>query len=272
MKNSIQLLLCFVFISGFSQNSTFNYSGRYTPTIKKEKLKEAKFVNEIMPEFERHFSLPNKESFLLSQQLKLVNSPKGYYIYPQESFYPQDNYEKIIDFISIEISAISNGKTLIAKNDRAALTTEQKNILNAADLGSDVQIRIKFKYKYNLYDNGKIGADGKEGNYIVTVVPETEAQYPGGFKQMTEYFRQNITNKISEPNKLNKLQMAIVYFTVNEDGQVVNAKITNTSSDSKIDKLILDAMNKMPKWSAAKNAQGIKVKQEFTIPFGGGGC
>jgi len=37
-------------------------------------------------------------------------------------------------------------------------------------------------------------------------------------------------------------------------------------------KLILDETKKMPKWKPAKNSEGIKIKQEFSIPFGGGGC
>lgn len=107
---------------------------------------------------------------------------------------------------------------------------------------------------------------------MVTVVPETEAEYPGGFKQLTEYLTENFINKISEKNALERIRQAIVKFTVNEEGQIVDAKIFKTSKDPKTDKLLLEAINKMPKWSPAKNAMGIKVKQEISIPFGGGGC
>jgi TonB family protein len=132
-------------------------------------------------------------------------------------------------------------------------------------------VKVRFKYidkdPYNRADASKT----IEGTVRVTVVPETEAEYMGGNKQITEYFNQNVVNKISEKNP-EKIQQAVLKFTVDEDGQIINPKITRTSNDSEIDKLLLDAAAKMPKWKPAQNAQGTKVKQDFTIPFGNGGC
>jgi TonB family protein len=61
-----------------------------------------------------------------------------------------------------------------------------------------------------------------------------------------------------------------VKFTVNEEGGIMNPKMLRTSRDSKADKLVLEAISKMPKWKPAQNSKGVKVKQEFTVPFGGG--
>ena len=61
-------------------------------------------------------------------------------------------------------------------------------------------------------------------------------------------------------------------FTVNEEGEIVNAKISQTSGDSKTDKLFVEAINKMPKWKPAQNSKGVKVKQEFIFNLSGGGC
>ena len=264
MKNIvITLFLFLLFITGFSQNSRYEYSGRLTPSIKKETLNEAKIISEIMPEFCRYFVLPWNEH-LIAQQLKLKYYSQGYYIQPQE------NYNQIMDYVSILISATCNGKAFTSQSTSELLTTEQKNILYATDLGTDISIKIKFKYKNQANDNRDSGCKIKEGEYVVTVVPETEAEYPGGFKQMTEYLMENVMNKISEKSASEKIRQAIVKFMVNEEGQIVDAKILRTSTDPKIDKLLLDATIKMPKWRPAENSKGIKVKQEFSIPLGGG--
>jgi TonB family protein len=111
-----------------------------------------------------------------------------------------------------------------------------------------------------------------EGQYSITIVPAMEAEFPGGFKQISTYLNDNFFNKITQKGNTDKIRQTSLKFTINEEGKVVNSKIFNTSSDVKIDQLLLEAINKMPKWKPAKNSKGIKVKQEFMIPFGGGGC
>ena len=61
-------------------------------------------------------------------------------------------------------------------------------------------------------------------------------------------------------------------FTVNEEGDVVDAKISKTSGDLLTDKLIVEGISKMPKWKPAKNSKGEKVKQDFIFNVGNGGC
>jgi TonB family protein len=278
MKKSITtLLLFFVFTTGFSQNSTFAYNGRFSPAIKKEKLSGARFICEIMPEFGRYVSMPFRELDQLNQLLKSVCSPQRNYgsslTYPPDTYvHMQENYERVIDYVSIEILTTSNGKTLAAQGPTDALTNEQKNILNSADLGSDIRIKIKFNYKKWVYKNTSMTDSLKEALYLITVVPATEAEYPGGFKQLTSYLTTTILNKISDKNGLKKIQEAIVKFTVNEEGQLMDVKLSRTSTDSRTDQLILDAIHKMPRWKPAKNYQGVNVKQEISIPFREKGC
>lgn len=244
--------------------------GRFSPSIKKEKLKNAMFINEIMPGFCRHVSLPYKESTQMNQLLALVEPSKENYIYPRNTYFRvKENYEKIMDYVFIEISATHLGKTLTYANTTDALTTEQKNILNSADFGTDIYIKIRFKYKSwtNVSDHTT-----KEAEYRVTVIPEIEAVYPGGNNELTIYLTKNIFDKISEKSTAKKIQNAIVTFNINEDGEPVDAKLIQTSKDQKIDQLILDAIHKMPKWTTAKNSDGTIVQEKITIPFGGGGC
>ena len=102
---------------------------------------------------------------------------------------------------------------------------------------------------------------------FITVVPEIEAEYIGGYQELIKYLKVNVIDKISEPSVTAirfqpPFQSAKVIFTVNEEGKIVNATISKTSGDAKTDKILPDAINKMPKWKPA-NEKGIKVKQEF---------
>ena len=99
------------------------------------------------------------------------------------------------------------------------------------------------------------------------MVPETEAQYLGGYQLLKQYLKENAIDKISETNA-KQLQLATVRFTINEEGQIIDAQIFKTSEDEKIDKLLLEAINKMPKWKPAENFNGIKVKQKFEFSVG----
>jgi len=264
MKNSIIILLIVLLSnSGFSQNSKFVYNGRLTPTKKKAKLQEANFINEIMPEFGTYFGMTFNDRAKFDK--------RRITIYPQSDYYPQENYDYIFSYDSVEISVNSHGKVLTSQNISDALTTEQKNILNTADLGADIRIKIKFKFKNDTNEKYDSDSNISEGEYEVTVIPENEAEYPGGFKKFTEYLTENVINKIPTLAS-EKIQQAIVKFTVDEEGQIVDAKILKTSTDPQLDELLLDATNKMPKWTPAENSEGIKVKQEFSIPLGSSGC
>ena len=175
----------------------------------------------------------------------------------------------VTDYVSVEILATCNGnvRKAVSTNDR--LSTEQKNILNTVDLSTDIVTIVKYKYKNSVTDN----SENHEMYISMTVIPDIEAEYFGGYPQMTKYLKGNIIDKISETTH-RLFQEGIVIFTVNEEGEIVNAKISKTSGDPETDKLLVEAINKMPKWRPAKNSKGIKVKQEFEFHVGAGleGC
>lgn len=272
MKNTIIALLLFPFsIPGYSQNSRFEYFGRTSPAIIKGKLIEAKFITEIMPGFSRYVALPHQEKVKLDERIKIVDLQRENYVYPRwNCVRAKENYEEVIDFVFIEVAAICNGIRLSAQTNCAELSASQKNILNAADPGTDIHVKVKFKYKNWLNENATSCGNIKEGAYTVSLIPETEAQYPGGYQQLSEYINENLMSKLTKKNSLDKIQRAVVKFTVSEQGQIINPKISQTSTDPVLDKMVLDVINKMPKWRPAKDLNGIKIKQEFCIPFGMG--
>jgi TonB family protein len=263
MKNSIvSLLLFLLLIPGFSQNSMYDYPGRFSHSIKKEKLSEASFIADIMPEFSPYFVLPFKESALQDFQRILA--------YPRQYFYPQEAYNAVIDIVSTEISVLSEDRTLNSLSKSDTLSAEQKDILNTAGLGTEIFISIRFRDKNESKTQPENTGNIKSGTYIFTIVPETEAEYPGGLKQITEYLSDYVINKNPGATTSQKIQQAIVNFTVDENGQTIEARISRSSTDPIIDQLLLDATRKMSNWSPAVDSYGNKVKQVFSIPFGGG--
>ena len=98
-------------------------------------------------------------------------------------------------------------------------------------------------------------------------VPEVNAEYPGGLKQMTKYLKENVTDKIIGTTTEEHLGKTIAKFIIDENGKVTNAAILKSSTDAKIDKLFLDAIKNMPTWKPAENPKGEKTKQEFHIPL-----
>lgn len=173
------------------------------------------------------------------------------------------------EYVSVELLATCSGKAMRAVSLNDKLNDTQKNILKLADISTDIFINVKFKNKQVATNS----LANKEMNVKMTITPETEAVYAGGQNQMKAYLKENVINKISK-SIIKQLQesIATVLFTINEEGEIINSKISKTSGDAQTDQLLLEAINKMPQWKPAKNSTGTKVKQAFKFSVGLSGC
>ncbi|MGB4850636.1 MAG: hypothetical protein WBP41_22100, partial [Saprospiraceae bacterium] len=167
MKNIIiTLVLSHYFIPVFAQDVTYDMHGLYSNPVKKEILNDAKTMSDINPGY-----------------------PSSW----------------VSDYISAEISATCNGKVMNAKSPNDKLSTDQKNILASADLGTDIDFDIMYNYKNSATDISEMHGM----HFTYTVVPEIEAEYPGGHQQMKQYLDEKIIHKISQNNS-KKIKQAIV--------------------------------------------------------------
>src|SRR4051812_14576665 len=142
MKNSfITLFVILLTIPGLSQDSGKDFRGRLKPAVKKGKLDQARFVGEITPELWRNMVLPSEDNNELQRHSVMANSCQGYYFDPHEYNDSKILYY-VIDYVSVEISATHNGKTMTSESSGDKLTAEQMNILKAADLNTDINIKI----------------------------------------------------------------------------------------------------------------------------------
>lgn len=212
-----------------NQDLRYEVHGMYKRPVKQLKLSNAKLISDVVPEYPVNW---------------------------------------ISDYVSVEISATYAGKVMKAVSSNDALNSEQKNILNTADIGTSIVVDVNYKYKNSVTEDIV--------NHVMhtwlTVVPEIEAEYPGGYNRMTKYFKENGINKISESGR-KLFQQVLIRFSIDKKGEIVDSKIYETSGDAEIDKILIEAINKMPKWRPAQNSKGIKVKQEFEFNVGtNGGC
>ena len=261
----LTFVLVLFYITGFSLSYKFNYTGSFFPKIKNERLNNVSSVSDITPEIWRNMQLRYDDRRKLDELRKTDFTQVS-------AFNSQEyNYNNIVDYVSVEISTTNKGKVISSQSLGSQLTFEQKSILKSADPGTNISIKVNFRFKDQAKNTTKVDNEIHTGELTVGIIPEVEAEYPGGFKQLSEYYNDKIFRKILEESTYNKVMLATVKFTINEDGQITNTQISKTSTDPQLDKLILEQTNKMPKWKPAKNSEGKKIKQEITIPFGGGG-
>jgi TonB family protein len=173
----------------------------------------------------------------------------------------------INSYVLTEISATCHGQVMKATSLGEVLSPEQKKILGMAELATDVIVNVKYNYKEPLTN----AMENRDLHVLMTVVPETGAEYVGGYKQMHDYIKQNGIHKISMSSP-KKFQKGKVRFAVSEQGKVMNARITESSGDPKTDQLLLETIQSMPEWKPAENPKGVKVMQEFVFSVGNEGC
>lgn len=267
MKNHITLVLLLLGIGSIhSQNQKFEVLKKFGPSVNSRAIAQARTVNELSPDLWSSLILPAFEYNRLMQR-RIEEYPQ-----PQNYEYSQEKYKQILDIIGTNISITSVGKTVTAENAGDNLSEEQKTLLKQAANGSEIHVKIKFVYKDQQADRWGDRNRILEGESILAVIPDRQAEFPGGYKEITEYYLRNVIHILDDTKATEKAQQASVKFIVNEQGQIAEAKLIKTSSDPKIDQLILDATKTMPQWNPAMNSKGVKLKQEISLQFTRQGC
>lgn len=174
----------------------------------------------------------------------------------------------ITDYVSAEILVTYNEEVTRAEGANETLSAEQRGVLNAADIGSVVVIDVKYNKKNAI--TGVTVVDTMM--YSARVVPEVEAEFIGGNEEMIKYFEEYAINRVPDEDG-KPLPRTIVKFTINEEGEVTDARISKSSEDKGIDEYLLKVVEKMPKWRPAENSKGTKIKQDFEFSIGNNtGC
>jgi TonB family protein len=253
--NTIKITFLLVLLSStaFSQDSVFNSPVSYRSTAANGSS-ETDIKRQVWFEVRGAHGQPVTKA-TLSKAAKLNDVCQGY----------PTNWLK--DYVSAEIISTVNGKKMKASSSNEILTPEQKNILASSDLGAEVLLTVKYKTQNSA--NGK--TEIRTMSFAVTIVPDVEASFKGGDSQLKSYFKNAVINKIPTAIQ-SKLNQSRVKFTINEIGEIINARVTESTGDQETDRMMLDGVNKMPNWMPAHNSNGIKVKQDFEFIVANQGC
>ena len=166
------------------------------------------------------------------------------------------------EYKSVKITVISKGqkKTVTSSNDE--LTKKQKQLIESADLGSNIKVIVQY-----LPDNNLSKSEIQEMDFAFKVDPIHEAKCAGGEDHLNQYIEESIMKKVSRKD-VPQYQVAAVKFTINENGNVVDAIIASASRNKDTDALLLKTICEMPKWVSAEYSDGTKTKQEFVFTIG----
>jgi TonB family protein len=166
------------------------------------------------------------------------------------------------EYTSVEVAAICQGqiRKAVGKND--LLTPAQKNILNTADAGTEITVKVLYLPQNTLAHN-----EMKELAFTFTVNPENDAHFAGGQAQLMQYLKENAIDEIPV-GSFKGYDLAAVKFTISEEGEITDVHIFESSKDKRIDALLLTTISRMPCWEPAIDADGTKVKQTFALTVG----
>lgn len=218
----IILFSFFILCSSTAQELGYEIIPTYSKAIKKEILNDARKLSDINPDF-----------------------PSSW----------------INKYHLVKITATSGGNLVSIESEDDLLNKSQIQTLNNADLGSDINVRVKYNPKNSTEDNIR------EINFTYSIVPETEARFSEDYQDLKSYIKTHVIDKLSE-DKIKSIESAIVRFTIGEEGKPINPIVELSSKTTEVDQLLIDMITNMPNWKPAAGKDGSKIKQDFILSVG----
>ena len=166
------------------------------------------------------------------------------------------NYEEI------EVHTIKNGEPIVSRSSAIALTSEQKEEILSADLVTSTIVKIKYLPENNLQNN-----TSKDFDFSYVIAPAKRASYPGGKEELRDFLIAEAINN-DEFNNLGEQDIAAIKFKVDREGNIIDTEIFSSSNNEEVDRLLLNAICKMPKWSPASYDSGQNVEEEYALMVG----
>lgn len=166
------------------------------------------------------------------------------------------------EYKTVEMTVISKGQKQVMTSTTDNLTIEQKQSIRSADIGSDIKVIV-----YYLPENNLSSSEIQEMDFSFRIDPEQEAVYAGSQDQLDQYIEKSILKKVTIKD-VPQYQVAAIKFTIDEEGNVVDAHVAQPSKNENADKLLLKTICDMPKWKPAQYSDGTRTKQEFVFTIG----
>ena len=170
-------------------------------------------------------------------------------------------------YLSVKITTIVNGQKQTISGKEHQLSSEQKQLIKSADPGEDIEVYIDYIPANNLKSN-----PARNIEFTLKVNPDKDASFPGGSEGLMSYLEQHAMTSIPDSIFVG-FKLAAIKFSIDELGNVVEPHVFWSSEDETIDKIMMNSICDMPKWSPAEYSNGRKVTQELSFAVGNmGSC
>lgn len=166
--------------------------------------------------------------------------------------------------------------TTLSSPDGTLVTYDKKGRLEDSIFYSEGKI----DYSYRYYPNGKVAIHyhlpsfktqgiteffDESGKKITNFIMQREAEFKGGEGAWQAYLKKSTDKDLAMSRDKNGAVPGVeIEFTIDEEGQVTNPKVTRSSGRKNIDKDALRVISDSPKWSPAisynKTVKAYKVQ------------
>ncbi len=266
-KSSILILLGL----GAVSLSTLAISNLNTNEPKNDLVYKAKSY-ELAPELRNPFRSKNEFTFLFDVDDRFLRTQSKTQILNAKSVrdvFPAEKTEGIASFYDVNVIRLSENmdETKIHGNDEN-FTADQIALLKGLDYSNNFYVTADYRVV-----NPETGTDyGERIVYFMTVVPETEANYPGGMEALNAFLEKGSKREIQTVEK-EYLKPGRIYFEVGTDGLVDQVRLSNSCGYPEIDAHMQDLLRGLPKkFESAKDSEGHAVAQTLVFFYGMKGC
>lgn len=162
---------------------------------------------------------------------------------------------------SVTINTIHQSQSKKSNSKSYELTSEQKQMILMADVGSPITVDISYIPNNSLAVN-----EIQNMTFTLEIEADIDAQYRQGAVAMEEHL-QKYLDKIP-PGTYEGYALSAVKFTVDNDGEIVDAHILDYPRAESVDQILIDAVCNMPSWIPARYDNGKTIKQEYVFTVG----
>ncbi len=166
------------------------------------------------------------------------------------------------EYLWVEISSVQKREMVKVMGEDSILNQQQKHFLKSLDFPAPITVSVQYIPENNLTSNPP-----RNERFSFSVHPTKSAQYIGGEELLLSYLKENAIDKISK-DVFQGYDLAILKFVINENGEVVDTSIYQSSKNDEVDALLYDVICNMSNWIPAEHESGIKVRQEFAFTIG----
>jgi len=175
---------------------------------------------------------------------------------------PYFKSEWVKEIKSVEVVTTSGNNQRVVKGITQEFNEDQIASIKSADIGSEMSVLVRY-----LPDNDLGFNDVKEFDFDCVLDPERDATFPGGSEELNKYILSSPVGQLTQ-DQIRQYLAAIVTFVVDEDGEITDAKIHQSSDNDEVDKQLLATVCDMPNWLPAEYRNSKRIKQEYALVVG----